>query len=752
MDCIIQIQFPIIQRQWDVINSFRPQITYRATQSLREQPSNVLSIIGESTKPSPSSPTMIAETLLSIHLLDSLPLSDTLSLFLNQRSKTLQNLYARIQATPLFSSSALKPKNTQAISKSRRKNREVTATLLRSPSATPSLDLFKLPAIKDSDAAEKARKAERNRAVRDVRQSLRQVLELIGHTVSTSRRIFGAGSSKPLLEALLGSAPSGLPSWDEFQISTSQILSSLPSSTLLQRYLPASVQSYAPYIDITSRSAHLSSDNVNSTTSTWLKTSLQSLQDHLSGWLGMLHNVKEVWSVWIGLHNWQDNKYVAATWLDAFDTVELEETMDLIKKACVHRVQEVLKDKLIEIEGAVVKEVQKCVELLREGSDESTWDANPSAFQFSPSYSSQKFDEKGLVALLGASTSIAESKQALRQRVENRTPLLHSTLTRLEQLAGELKDDLSSLEGPSGQTLADATDLSQKYRPEAETTALSVVACMKEILERENVSSASEDTNYRISLFVGRVALELATSSSFIDDLVTGSLHAFQVGMQEVHSLSLDYWKQHAVGKALASYRAFLAIQKPTLAAPFPSAPSPQLMRSLLQLVSAIHQLGMRADQTFSIRPDRSLMNAFVAGLAAEVLNHCSEELLFDLMLLRSLPGLDDEDGMKLANTVELLQERLSSQSPASYREQVVLHITHIIPTQLARIQLLFSPAFSGQDVSSLDAPRSRDRAPVQPNAPKPPAEHDMKLALNLAKPSARFGLLLVPGSGGTMR
>ena len=388
--CSLQQQFPLAQRQWDTVSQFRSQISHRASQSLREPPS-----------PSPATSARqplsqaTAETLFSIILLDSLSLEDTLSLFLSQRTKTLQSLYSKLQALPAFSTNqplGRSPSiNSPGIFKSRRRNRAAAATMLRSPGGSPKLGSSPLLSGDVSIGMDDS-KRKRESLLKEVRHSLRHVLELLASTVGSVRDIFGDEESEktPLLGDLLGhmqtdhstlgppnsllspssARPNTQPSFPSAtavdQLTTKQILSLLPSSTLLLRFLPTTIQTYTPYIDTTTPSSQLSLLNVKSVVGAWYQTSLSELEIKLSSWLDVLTTIREVWSVWIGLLHVMTPSTSTPRWVGQLNTVERQRVLNLVKNVCTGRVREIWKERLFEIEGSVVKELQRCIETIKE--------------------------------------------------------------------------------------------------------------------------------------------------------------------------------------------------------------------------------------------------------------------------------------------------------------------------------------------------------------------------------------------------
>ncbi|KAJ7808224.1 hypothetical protein B0H14DRAFT_3482501 [Mycena olivaceomarginata] len=73
-------QFPLAQRQWDAVSQFRSQIVHKATLSLREYTASTEDACA---------------AILTLHFLDRRPLTETLSVFLSQRSKTLLAMLSR---------------------------------------------------------------------------------------------------------------------------------------------------------------------------------------------------------------------------------------------------------------------------------------------------------------------------------------------------------------------------------------------------------------------------------------------------------------------------------------------------------------------------------------------------------------------------------------------------------------------------------------------------------------------------------
>ncbi|KAI9460534.1 hypothetical protein BJY52DRAFT_1185902 [Lactarius psammicola] len=169
-------QFPLVQRQWDTVSQFRAQITYKATLSLRDSSASLEDV---------------CSILLTLHLLESRPLIDVLTIFLTQRAKNLQ------------------------------------VTLSRSPKSSPNGSLPNgsgLSEIQESYRA-RARAIFSNRG--DDGPSL------------MSRILLFIQSDIPVPDAALP---------PELQMSTQHLLSTLPSASHFA-LLPSSIRSYRPYLN-----------------------------------------------------------------------------------------------------------------------------------------------------------------------------------------------------------------------------------------------------------------------------------------------------------------------------------------------------------------------------------------------------------------------------------------------------------------------------------------------------------------------
>jgi hypothetical protein len=214
--------------------------------------------------------------LLTLHLLDSRPLMDTLSVFLSQRSKTLHTLLSWSPSGSLHVTSSghlsngHPPETTQYQGSSRR-------TFLR-----------------------------------ELRNSTQAALDSISRTITTARNIFQANHADPSLiggvlqhiqsDALTPSAPDRSLS-SELQLTTQTLLTTLPSSAHFL-LLPPNLRSYKPYVDLTSSSSAVPQPQLAEKLDDWFQRSTKSFQDSLERWFSDLQSVKEVWGVRSSIRKW----------------------------------------------------------------------------------------------------------------------------------------------------------------------------------------------------------------------------------------------------------------------------------------------------------------------------------------------------------------------------------------------------------------------------------------------------------------
>lgn len=210
--------------------------------------------------------------LVTLHLLDSRPLGDTLALLLAQRSKALQ------------------------------------ATLAWKPSAfSNGQDTNGFASVQNQTFG--ASSALHNTAIREVKEMTLKALNCISQTIYTVWDIFrNDGSVHSLMERVLGAIQSdaqdihdALP--EELSLSTANLLLSLTSSSHFL-LLPNSLRSYKPYVDLTSSASSIPQAHFSQKLDEWFNHSCEFLQISLERWFICLHSVKEMWQVRFSIRRW----------------------------------------------------------------------------------------------------------------------------------------------------------------------------------------------------------------------------------------------------------------------------------------------------------------------------------------------------------------------------------------------------------------------------------------------------------------
>ncbi|EAU92794.2 hypothetical protein CC1G_01839 [Coprinopsis cinerea okayama7 len=242
-------EFPLVQRQWDEVSSFRSQIIHKATLSLRELN---------------TSASDICAILAALHLLDSRPLSETFAALLTQRTKALTPLISwRIQHKLPLSA------NGHATSDDGEGTRESSGMRLRS--------------------------------VKEILQANQDALTTITDTVSAARKIFEARPTQKtslitsLLKAIANEGDAGVLPPDLILSTHTLLVNSTSSAHFL--LLPPNLQAYRPYIDLSSASTNYSQIDFQRALGDWFSKSSKSWKDAADAWFTNLANVAEIWDV-----------------------------------------------------------------------------------------------------------------------------------------------------------------------------------------------------------------------------------------------------------------------------------------------------------------------------------------------------------------------------------------------------------------------------------------------------------------------
>ena len=215
--------------------------------------------------------------LLTLHILDSQPLTETLTVYLSQRTRTLNTSLAKGLHNH-------EPRtNGFLVNGSPSDSRENSRKDPDLPAKTPGLV---------------------------VEDATRTTLETIARTLYTARELFGtSASARSLADSVLESIQSQpsltlsstLP--PELLLNTEAVLNSLPSSTYVS-LLPADIRSYRPFVDLTSASSSLPQAVLHDKLGSWFDQSIANLRDAFNKWLALLDLASAVWEIRSSLRKW----------------------------------------------------------------------------------------------------------------------------------------------------------------------------------------------------------------------------------------------------------------------------------------------------------------------------------------------------------------------------------------------------------------------------------------------------------------
>nr|BAH22605.1 hypothetical protein UP8 [Pholiota nameko] len=311
---VFQTEFPLVQRQWDVVSQFRSQIIHKSTLSLREA-----SASSEET----------CATLVTLHLLDSRPLNETLATLLLQRSKTLQSVLAWNSGT--------------SVSKQAK---------------TPSITIGN----GDGNPVLSAKPV----SVREVTQTMKRALSIVVQTVITARAVFqDEPSQESLIVRVLRSMQEdqqentrlvdALP--EQLYLTTQSLLSHLTSSANFQ-LLPVNLRSYKPYVDLNSSSSLLNRTELSQRVEEWYKSSCDQWRHSAAQWFSELHSIKEVWSLRNAIR-----RYVVGTALLQGESAYIVSNLDSL---CHERILGIWQNLLLETEAKFKKSLHDDVSLCQQ--------------------------------------------------------------------------------------------------------------------------------------------------------------------------------------------------------------------------------------------------------------------------------------------------------------------------------------------------------------------------------------------------
>jgi conserved oligomeric Golgi complex subunit 1 len=261
---------------------------------------------------------------ISLFLLDTMSLSDTLDVLLSQRTKSVQ---------AFFSSGK------------------------QSGNSAKGQNQIALPEANGLDS-----KRGRRKVLREVKRSLCEAIDLLVGTMHTIRLVYSPEGSKPssVKSLLIEIQTDGQNSI----VSTSKVLGKLPSASLLDLYLPPSIKFYAPYIDTAGTSTHLTGATVSSKLEEWFESNLNTLGIKLGHWVDSISNARDVEDV--------RSAALAIPSLQRLSTNERAMMTTCVQSACGGRIVEIWRLAFQSLREEFATSLSKSLELIKTSDPVST--------------------------------------------------------------------------------------------------------------------------------------------------------------------------------------------------------------------------------------------------------------------------------------------------------------------------------------------------------------------------------------------
>lgn len=229
-------------------------------------------------------------------------------------------------------------------------------------------------------------------------------------------------------------------------------------------------------------------------------------------------------------------------------------------------------------------------------------------------------------------------------------------------------------------------------------------------------------------------------SSNFITQIGCGhsAMQSFKVKTAALHDRMIDRWRECTITRIFRENN--LHQPKHTTIATVPSGPSPPLFRSFLSISAAIQQLGILRHQPRRDIIIQSTLQSMITSWVDNEPQQLDEQHLQDLAFLLVVVDLF---GSVWADLSQSLEGRLKTHI---YPTLAVNDLRRNATEYLARTQTLFSvllPQVSHGN-SGNPPPDAGDKLSSFLLFGTPSSSQQYHSAIELVKPSSRFGLLLV--------
>jgi hypothetical protein len=269
-------------------------------------------------------------SLVSLLLLDSLSLGDSLSLLLAQRNKAHRAL---VETTNSSNRNDLKGKTRN--------------TILSPIGSTP----------------ESVPRRGRRKIVREISNSLRRSVQLLVDTLATCRAIYltkvEGEHTRSRIHKFLVDMQSD--TTDSSPITSTALISHLPSAPILTLYLPEQIKSYTPYLDTDSIS--LPADVLETKLAAWFTSGLKVLDTRIAEWMDGLINALEVDEV--------RRSVLDGSTLDVLAPEEREALRVTVESRCVKRMGEVWSFTLQKLQDGLAQGLDTALLALSKGGPQA---------------------------------------------------------------------------------------------------------------------------------------------------------------------------------------------------------------------------------------------------------------------------------------------------------------------------------------------------------------------------------------------